>query len=751
PKLVTGLYGLYIQGTPETTEPCGWKIPAIPPTPADMAPWQWQVVLPAIAGWWDQDEFNARANLNVFSADFVGTPNAPIGPYAVGMNQTAQAPQISLATDPNAPKPLTVTCADPRGAPPTMVIYPADPGSQSDRKTFTGAAGTASVQAALSVDDFSDWPLLAECAHGAAPSETSRIVIPASALPPSIWISISGANIPGTAGFECNTIGVSSDRTINVYPTLEGPAGPHHVSATVQAEGGGAQSVGYLAVSRSQFPAGDYQLTVTCVIDSPPLTATPLTLSTTSLPLPVTIRTGMLYDPPPQFQVYCDVGSAASSATITVYPTAQGPNSPYRRSSSGYVPGSKSVLLNLERDDFPAPGDYELTATCATNDTPPWTAAPVTFSTSDLPGSPPPFLLNITMNAAVATLYCDRDPQVTSPVTLSVAAQTLNAPAPVSVTGTDKTLALTLPPNYFPPGDYQLTATCVSSDTPPFTATPLTFAASQLPNNLSATPQGGLQLQISCLNPVADGIHIVAYPAEGDPNGPDAQTFDLPPGRPLLQDAIYTRRGNYDVDLQCTMGGTRTVSGVVPASAFSPVLGISTGSGGQLSCNNIDQFGQLTSPRTVSLAAQTPGAPAPLTATGSGKTLVLTVQPDYFPSGNYQLTATCASSETPPFTAVPLTLSSSQIPTGGPTATPTASPTSPAAPTPTATATASPTSPATGTSTATTTTATPTSPATPTPTATATRTATPTSPATATPTATATSAPAAPVTAEIIG
>jgi hypothetical protein len=37
---------------------------------------------------------------------------------------------------------------------------------------------------------------------------------------------------------------------------------------------------------------------------------------------------------------------------------------------------------------------------------------------------------------------------------------------PLSVTGSNKTISLTVPQDYFPAGDYQLTATCLSSDTP---------------------------------------------------------------------------------------------------------------------------------------------------------------------------------------------------------------------------------------------------------------------------------------------
>jgi hypothetical protein len=269
-------------------------------------------------------------------------------------------------------------------------------------------------------------------------------------------------------------------------------------------------------------------------------------------------------------------------------------------------------------------------------------------------------VLNITVydQPGEMVLYCERDPRLTSPATFTLAAQTANAPQPLSVLiGSDTTLSLTVPADYFPAGDYQLTAICTTSGIPPFART-LTLSSSQIPRTLRATPSSGLQLAITCANPEANGIHIVA----AGPNNQDAQTFDAPAGQSALQ-ATYSRQANYDVRVDCSLGGGSIHTLTVPASAFPPVL--TTRKGGQrnvfLYCDS-DQH--LTSPATLSLAAQTPNAPPPLSVTDV-PTIILPVRTDYFPLGDYQLTATCASSDTPPFMAPPLTLSSSQIPTGG--------------------------------------------------------------------------------------
>jgi hypothetical protein len=171
-----------------------------------------------------------------------------------------------------------------------------------------------------------------------------------------------------------------------------------------------------------------------------------------------------------------------------------------------------------------------------------------------------------------------------------------------------------------------------------------------------------LLLPFVCVNYDANeakAIRVVAYPAAAGPNSPDAQTFDALRGQFKLQ-ATYSRRANYDVTVDCSFSGGSLHTVTVPASAFPQALTIRADpQDHRLYCDSDQHF---TSRATLSLAAQTPYAPTPLKVTDVPP-LILTVQSNYFPAGDYQLNATCASSDTPPFMATPLTLSSSQIPT----------------------------------------------------------------------------------------
>ena len=124
--------------------------------------------------------------------------------------------------------------------------------------------------------------------------------------------------------------------------------------------------------------------------------------------------------------------------------------------------------------------------------------------------------------------------------------------------------------------------------------------------------------------------------------------------------ATYSRRANYDVTVDCSFSGGSRHTVTVPASAFPQALTIRADpQDHRLYCDSDQHF---TSRATLSLAAQTQYAPAPLKVTDVPP-LILTVQSNYFPGSDYQLNATCLGSDTPPFMATPLTLSSSQIPT----------------------------------------------------------------------------------------
>ena len=176
---------------------------------------------------------------------------------------------------------------------------------------------------------------------------------------------------------------------------------------------------------------------------------------------------------------------------------------------------------------------------------------------------------------------------------------------------------------------------------------------------LSATPADPADLPFTCSYSGVQEIQVTAYPA-ADPLSPDAQVFSA---NGSTVQATYSRRGSYDVRLDCATGN-ELKSLMVPDSAFPPALTIRANRQGRwLYC---DRASLVTGPFTLSLAALTPNAPTPLSTTGSSdkdKTVVLTVQPDWFPPGDYLLTATCANNRQKlPWTATPLTLSSSQVP-----------------------------------------------------------------------------------------
>jgi hypothetical protein len=116
------------------------------------------------------------------------------------------------------------------------------------------------------------------------------------------------------------------------------------------------------------------------------------------------------------------------------------------------------------------------------------------------------------------------------------------------------------------------------------------------PPLLGATPADGVDLPFTCFG--AGPAQVTAYPAAAGPNSPDAQVFAN--GQPTIQ-AMYSRRGSYDVGLDCLMSGGASSSLMVPASAFPPALTIKADQQGRsLYC---DRDLRLTSPATLSLVA----------------------------------------------------------------------------------------------------------------------------------------------------
>ena len=567
-NVVTGAYVLFVQATPFSTNQCWpYSIRALAPqqtTP--LSELKWFADNP-----YDPKVVLARDNLNVVAGDFLGDPagegaaNWPIVQTALGLIDPYPE-ALSWTADPSASKPVTVSCHNPVTiGPTTMVVYPVVQGPKSPNvKTFTTDQGYPGVQGSVSLDDFPG--------AGAAPDGSYLVAL-------------------------CTRDG--------------SPLAPP----------GSSNGVG---LSRIVIPLSAFGTL-------PLLGATPTPGD------PVDLR-------------FSCFGSGTQPIQVTAYPAAAGPNSP---DAQVFVSANGQPTIQAY---YSRRGNYDVRLDCLMSGT---TKSLTVRASAFSPA------LTIRADPQDYWLYCDNlAPRLMGPAMFSLVAQTPNAPPPLKVTGLP-TLMLSLIDNedYFPNGDYQLIATCANSDTPPWTATPLILSSSQIPMTLRAIPTSALQLPFTCVNYYvheAKKIHAVAYPTAAGPNSPDAQTFDAPTGQFYLA-AQYSRRANYDVKVDCTFSGGSLHTVTVPASAFPPALTIRTDPQDRwLYC---DRDVQWTSPATLSLAAQTPNAPPPLKVTGSSGTLVLTVQPDYFPAGDYQLNATCASSDNPPFMATPLTLSSSQIPT----------------------------------------------------------------------------------------
>jgi hypothetical protein len=438
-----------------------------------------------------------------------------------------------------------------------------------------------------------------------------------------------------------------------VYPVVQGPQSPNLKTFTTDQGYPGVEG----SVSLNDFAGagatqdGSYLVAVCTRQGSPldpPGSSSGVEISRIVIPLSAFGTLPLLGATPipgdPIDLPFTCFGSGTQPVQVTAYPAAAGPNSP---DAQVFVSANGQPIVQA----YSRRGSYDVRLDCLMSGT---TRSLTVRASAFSPA------LAIRADRLDRWLYCDRASQLKSPATLSLAAQTLNAPQPLTVIGSDGTLVLTVQPDYFPPvGDYQLTATCASSDTPPFMATSLSLSSSQIPMHLRATPNSGLQLAITCtnLNPQeANGIHIVAT----GPNNQDAQTWD---GAGSTLQKTYSRQANYDVMVDCTLGGISNHTLTAPASAFPPPLKIRK-EGQRNVFLYCDRDQQLTTAATLGLAAQIQNAPKPLSVKGSDKTISLTVPQDYFPAGDYQLTATCASSDTPPFTASPLILSSSQIPTG---------------------------------------------------------------------------------------
>jgi hypothetical protein len=470
---VDGLFDMGLMGTPEA-DTCLYLH-----DPRYMAPWQGDV-LRTVTDWWQQDQWHARKNLNIIAGDFFGESFGggewPFPQVAMDMNNGAQAPHLTLATNPQQAVPVIITCDDPRASGPVLTIYPAPEGPDSaHRKTFASAAGAASVRAGLNTGDFPDATvaLRAECVDGAA--MTSRIIVPASDFPdadPQLTISdLAG----GGQKVHCHDW-KANGFSINAYPESDGPNSPHRVFTNVPA--GTLDFDVYLR--RDEFPAGNYGLRIDCTNQAGLTDAG--TEPVSALGSVLSLRLALKDDN----EVFCDRHATVltSLLTLAIYPTTEGPDSPHRRSASSSNGEQNSVELLVHRTDFP-PGNYQLTATCASSDTPPYTATPVTFPTSDIPVTDVVSLESEVHN--YNRVICSRDQTLglTSLLTLTIYPTTEGPDGPhrrsvTSPNGQQDYVLMLVYRADFPPGDYQLTATCATTDAPPYTAQPVTFSTGDI-------------------------------------------------------------------------------------------------------------------------------------------------------------------------------------------------------------------------------------------------------------------------------
>ncbi len=391
-NVVTGLYGLDIQATPVATDIC------VALTLAEDAEAYQPTVLAAVKSWWDQDQHNARANLNFVIGDFLGDDGWPIVQDALAMNQTAQAPQLSATTDPlqeNGDPPMTVSCLDPRGGDLAgLTVGPAPGPLGTSPKRVSAAADPSALDTVATGLSIADFPgagadpsasVLAICGHQETGprlfplAEESRLVIPLSTFP---------------------------------RVTAAAPHDGVHVA-------------------------------ISCLNPKP-----------------------------------------AESFNLVAYPAAEGPTSPNAQTFSG--PSGHPVLTAT----YSRGADYDVGVACSNDDGPLGTLTIPAYY-FPWPGALPDSGLTIGTQTEYRSLSCTLEPWP-QPVTLSLTAQTTGAPNPLTTTasGSSGSITLPVPAGYFPPGDYQLQATCTTTDGggQQYSASPLTFAWSQLPAGPTSTP-----------------------------------------------------------------------------------------------------------------------------------------------------------------------------------------------------------------------------------------------------------------------
>ena len=382
-KLVTGAYNLAIQGTP-----FGSNGPTCVSTILGLAPEQaWPLYkLQVLNPFLNSNDRPARANLNVVSGDYLGDPAGeegwPIVSTALSLNEDSSIP-VALSWTKDLGGSVTASCNDPSGyGPTTMVVYPVVQGPQSPNlKTFNAGQGSPGAQGSVSLSDFPGAGpapdgsyLVAACARWGSPldppgsasgAQISRIVIPFSPFIPVPWLVATPAG-PVDLPFTCSAPG-TAPMQVTAYP-----AG-HQLSPDAQVFSGNG------TVQGTYSRQGSYDVILECAAGN---ALTILPVPDSAFPPALTARTDRR-----DRWLYCDRAPQVQLKSLFVLELAAlTPNAPPLLALSG-TPDSRSIIMTVPTDYFP-PGDYLLTATCASNvsNDPklPWKATPLALSSSQI-------------------------------------------------------------------------------------------------------------------------------------------------------------------------------------------------------------------------------------------------------------------------------------------------------------------------------------------------------------------------------
>jgi hypothetical protein len=378
---VSGAYNLFVQGTP-----FGSNGPTCATGVFGLAPQQeWPLYeLKLLNPFSNPKDRPPRANLNFVAGDFLGDPAGeegwPIVGTALLLNLESSIP-VALSWTNGPGRSVTASCNVGIG-PTTMVVYPVVQGPQSPNlKTFTAGQGSPGVQGSVSLSDFPGAGpapdgsyLVAACARWGSPldspgsasgAQISRIVIPFSPFIPVPWLVATPAG-PVDLPFNCSAPGTAPIQ-VTAYP-----AG-RQLSPDAQVFSGNG------TVQGTYRRQGSYDVTLECAAGN---ALTMLPVADSAFPPALTLRTN-----PKDRWLYCDRSPQVQlKSPFVLELAALTPHAPDLEVSG--APDRRTIVLTIKPNIFP-PGDYLLTATCASNvsNDPelPWKATPLVLSSSQIP------------------------------------------------------------------------------------------------------------------------------------------------------------------------------------------------------------------------------------------------------------------------------------------------------------------------------------------------------------------------------